>query len=283
MFQEWMPPEYGPVVEDAAMPESPLFCPRTTFVTITDDPLCSRSTYELLCDMRDLTDLVIAQNASPSVIHGVDTEETNCVAASAVDYESRIAAICARLRSLPSAYTAGLATSNDWIFEACRITALIYTGSVIQRVNFSVAAHPANNPLVSSTEIHNHPRPDKSINTFRLTSALLEVLKRTDIDNVWSDMAGVLYWISAVGAAAARTSIPMNAEPNTLSNDESYMVWVRRCLTLYATRTMIVLVFQHPMPIVLAQKTLLRIQEIIGIRDSKRLVAWNSKSGSEIT
>jgi hypothetical protein len=274
MFRYFEPAGYTPVSDDTAVPESPLFCPRARFLTITGDSRCSQYTHELLCDMRDLTDLVIACEANPPVLHGGEADISMCDDDSPIDYDDKVAEIRARLVSLPSAYTPGLPTSRDWLYEACRIVALIYTASIIYRVNFSMAAEPAHNPLISKAEIDIHPKPDNRLTKFSLTAALHEVLQKTDTDNVWSDMAGVLYWVCAVGSAAARTSLPMDLEHKKQSFEDIYTVWVRRWLTMYATRTMIVLVFQHPIPVILAQKKLLRVQEIVGARDPQRSSAW---------
>jgi hypothetical protein len=49
--------------------------------------------------------------------------------------------------------------------------------------------------------------------TMALIDKLYEALKNTYLANVWKDMAGVLYWVCAVGAAATRTSVMLEKDP----------------------------------------------------------------------
>jgi hypothetical protein len=62
-LQTWEPSEYVLVDENVTIPESPLFCPRSDFVTVSDDSHCSAAIRDLLRDMRDLTDLFITPDA----------------------------------------------------------------------------------------------------------------------------------------------------------------------------------------------------------------------------
>ncbi|KAF1835243.1 hypothetical protein BDW02DRAFT_496370 [Decorospora gaudefroyi] len=249
IFTTWEPEEYIVLDDNTAIPESPLFCPRPDFVTIAKDPRCSPSTCDLLRDMRDLTDLFIAHNADIYDVSDVPLSSID------TDYITKFTAIRSRLTLLPSAYTPGLATSNDWVYEACRLAALIFTASMVQRLPFSTTADPSRNVLVPESISMNHDAP---FPTTRLSETLYEVLQRTDLDNVWNDMSGVLYWVTAVGAAAAR-AIDVAPGPEL-----RYAVWVRRCLTMFSMRVMTVLMFEHPVPVLRAQKKLLRVQELVG-------------------
>lgn len=85
-----------------------------------------------------------------------------------------------------------------------------------------MATNAAQNPLISATEPLRYPKFDSRETEFRLTSILFETLKRTDMDDIWSDMSGVLYWVFAVGAAATRVNTPTNIEPSELLLDEQY-------------------------------------------------------------
>ncbi|KAL6707108.1 hypothetical protein ACN47E_004860 [Coniothyrium glycines] len=274
VLQDWTPPAFSPLHDATALPESPLFCPRADFSTITHDPRCATATLELLRDMRELTDLVISHTTNnletPYEKEKAGTQSHD----SCLDYERKAESTYAKLVLMPSAYASGHASTGDWLYEACRIAALIYTTAIILRVNFSVAADPAQNPRISNLEYLNYPRTQGSETAFRLTSVLYEVLEKTDTDHIWSDMAGVLYWICAVGAAAARTSITSTIEPANLTYPEKHILRARRCLVMYATRAMIVLVFQHPTSLILSQQKLLRVQEIIGATDRRRMSAW---------
>jgi hypothetical protein len=131
---------------------------------------------------------------------------------------------------------------------------MIYMASIVCSLPFSRAAEPAQNPLWSgaaaSGELHN-------------SKMLWEALERTDLTNVWNGMAGVLYWIGTVGAAAARTPTVL-----TLSQRDQYCkpckFRVRQCLTMFSMRAMVVLIYKHPISMLSSQKRLRRVQELVG-------------------
>ncbi|KAF9701642.1 hypothetical protein EKO04_000046 [Ascochyta lentis] len=270
-FQDWVPIDFAPIESKTAIPESPLFCPRDNYFTIADDSHCSQSALELLSDMRDLTNLFVEHNAALNTTYDIDTMDVASLRPLSDDYEAQILEIRMRLASRPSAHTPGLLVTDDWIYEACRIAALIYTSAIVRGVPFSIAADfdcvdLADTPMYSS-------RRDSCgrLRKTYLTEALYETLQRTDINNLWKNMSGVLYWVSAVGAAAARIPSTVNMSQQGRLGADAYSMWVRRCLVMTATRTMIVLVFEHPTAIITAQKTLLKVQEFIGTHESRHL------------
>jgi len=265
IFGSWEPAEYAAVNNGHPIPESPIFCPWLDFAVIPDDLCCSTATCALLRDMRDLTDLFVSCNAAAfGTNQATSATETNCIDSGDTDYKSKAAEVQKRLVSLPSAHTPGLTTSRDWVYEACRIAALIYTASIIFRLPFSVTADPCRNPLVFEAEFFSSADAGRSLRTTRLSNTLYEVLNRTDLDNVWGNMSGVLYWICAVGAAAARSPATVNMKRRSSSPSEAKAIWIRRCLVLISVRVMSLLVFDHPIPVLRAQKRLLKVQELIG-------------------
>jgi hypothetical protein len=271
MFYQWEAPPFV-VDETMAVPESPLYCPRGTFVTIAQSRACSDSTYELLCDMRDLTDLFIAHNAAFDTVRDLDVHPYDAWhAPSSAMYDAKLAAIRARLVCRPSAHMPGLSTSQDWVYEACRIAATIYTSAIIMRVPFSIAADPGRNLILRDIVSLAGSSEGESAFTPRLTETLYEVIELTNVGDLWDNMSGVFYWVTMVGAAAARTpvNIDMYSRPSCAS--EAYATWVRRCLIMFATRAMILLLFEHPLPLILAEKKLLKVQELLG-SGSRRLV-----------
>ncbi|KZM25172.1 hypothetical protein ST47_g3671 [Ascochyta rabiei] len=263
-FRERVPTSFAPFESKTAVPESPLFCPRYNYFTIANDAYCSSSALELLCDMRDLTNLFLKHNAALNATYDVDAMDIEHLHPIPDDYEARVLEIQMRMASRPSAHTPGVLVSGDWIYEACRITALIYTAAIVMGVPFSVAADPNCVDLFDTPTYFS--RRDSCAGSHRtpLTEALHETLQRTDTNNLWKNMSGALYWVSAVGAAAARTPSTMNMAQQKKPGADAYSVWVRRCLIMTATRTMIVLVFEHPTAIITAQRTLLKVQDLIG-------------------
>jgi hypothetical protein len=262
-LQIWEPSEDVEVDKNVTIPESPLFCPRSDFVTASNDSHCSAFTMDLLRDMRDLTDLFITHNAEESTSN---ISDTNAISpdSSNIEYVTKITEIRERLTLSPSAHIPGLATSNDWVYEACRITALIYTASIILRLPFSTTADPSRNPLVAECEAFNNQDNGTPLLTTRLSETLYEVLERTDLAYLWGNMSGVFHWVTSVGAAAARAPAAIDTSHQPQSRSEAHAVWVRRCLTMYSMRAMTILIFEHPIPVLLSQKRLLRVEKLIG-------------------
>jgi hypothetical protein len=272
LFQKWEHSKFAPVASNIAIPESPLFCPRSEFFTIVRNARCSEITYDLLCDMRDLTDAFVLYNKGFGAVLDVEAEEESSqVSLSSAEYDAKVSAIRARLASLPSAYTPGLPTSNDWVYESCRIASIIYASAIIMRVPFSVASEPGRSVILADSVSLTNSLAGGHLVSTRLTEALYEVLERTNMEDVWGEMSGVLYWVSIVAAAAARTPASINMSRTPRSRSEAYATWVRRCLIMFATRTMIILIFEHPLPMIMAQKKLLKVQELIGSGSSRYL------------
>jgi hypothetical protein len=213
--------------------------------------------------MRDLTDLFITPDAEGFTY---SISETNTIPPDSyhIEYVTKTTEIRERLTLLPSAYIAGLATSSDWVYEACRIAALIYTASVILRLPFSTTADPSRNPLVAESEAFNNHDNGTPLFTTRLSEALYEVLKRTDSAYLWGNMSGVFYWVTSVGAAVARAPAAIDTSHQPQSQSEAYAVCLRRCVTMYSMRAMTILIYEHPVPVLLSQKRLLRVQKLIG-------------------
>ncbi|KAF2464580.1 uncharacterized protein BDR25DRAFT_95732 [Lindgomyces ingoldianus] len=273
IFQCWEPTEFAPVEDSAAIPESPLFCPRSEFFTIARSQYCSETTFDLLCDMRDLTDLFVSYHGSLDTALDVESpSDRTCLVPSSSEYDTKVSAICARLAALPSAYTPGIPITNDWVYETCRIASIIYASAILYHIPFSVASEPGRSPLLSNSVSLTNSTAGGHLLTTRLTDALYETLEKTNLGDVWGGMSGVLYWVTLVGAAAARTPVSVNMTQTPKSRTEAYATWVRRCLIMFATRAMIVLVFEHPLPVIMAQRKMLKVQELTGSAGARRLV-----------
>lgn len=266
VFQEWRVPSL-PRDDMASLPESPLFCLGGDFAMASTDSHCSIAIRNILCSMRDLTDLFIAY-AEPLTDQCIkeDEEDEEHRSLAIFDYNDKSSAIRALMLSLPSAEEQGHPSSGDWVYEACRIAAVIHTEAIVELEPFSKIGDPRyssgslSNTGWTSTYRTTRPSPSKS-----LPEKLSEALGKTDCANIWSDMAGVLYWVCVVGAAAARTPAGMDngLQSMTCNGQQSYPIWVRRSLAMHATRTMVILVALHPMPTIMAQRKLYRIQELI--------------------
>ena len=97
--------------------------------------------------MRDLTDLFISNNASNEVELNLADVSAAYMSSTSLDYSKNVAGIRERLMLLPSADLPGHQGTGDWVFEACRLTAMIYTASIVCNLPLSIAAHPSQNLL----------------------------------------------------------------------------------------------------------------------------------------
>jgi len=257
IFQQWMPQDLD---KDATtpLPESPLFNPTGEFATIARIS-CSPETRDIIFQMYHLTEVFI-ESMGPATDICIKKEEIfdGPQSIALLGYHNRLLAIHTQISTLPSAEVQGHSRSNDWVYESCRIAAVIYTNT-IKNLSKMGDCDPSVPASWGSSHGNIAPPPTKS-----LPEQLFETLQKTDLAGIWQDMAGVLYWVCVVGAAAAHTLTATNIASQAMEYPEhSYPVWVRRNLDMHAFRTMAILVPQHPTPIIMAQKKLYRVQEVI--------------------
>jgi hypothetical protein len=143
-----------------ASQESPLYCPSRTFDQVHQSKRCSQATLQILYNVRDLIDLLVNDH---------ENEELRI----------EVSIVKAKLESLLPANDPQSTSYGDWIFESCRITALI----ILQAIE-TAKPFPSSNPS--------------------LTLSLAQALGKSDIGDNWGDMLGVLYWVSIIGLAAAQ-------------------------------------------------------------------------------
>lgn len=140
------------------VPESPLCKPRKEFFSLKSSKRCSLKTLDLVGRLNNLFQHMIDSDFNDTLI--LDSlEEADGI------YQSLLN---------PSE-----SPKPDYIYESCRLTALIMLNAL-----------RCHQPLAMAT-------------SRTMTAVLVETLKHTDVPGNWSDMRGVLYWISLVGVSAA--------------------------------------------------------------------------------
>lgn len=85
--------------------------------------------------------------------------------------------------ALPSAHQTGFDITGDWIYESCRLTAIIFERACYKRQPLSAAVVGTN-----------------------LMPQLQAALQKTDLEERWGDMTGVLFWCAMIGATAGHCS-----------------------------------------------------------------------------
>ncbi|KAF2748299.1 hypothetical protein M011DRAFT_457639 [Sporormia fimetaria CBS 119925] len=223
-------------------PISPIYAPGDDLSALYG--VCSDTTYEILCNMHNLTQTFIHRWAYPGDAYSPSAmEDSSC--------DSQMQQIYSSLLGRPSTESED---SPDWVYEACRLAALIYCRSIVQGVPFSDSANVLHAP---STGTMSPP-------TTQL-AALCNALEQTATGNCWGDMYGVFLWICLIGGAASRDMVPHTVYG---SQDESYDVlcWVRKWFALFSVKGALAGGFERAVEVVEAQRTMLQVQGLIGVK-----------------
>ncbi|KAF2439552.1 hypothetical protein P171DRAFT_436202 [Karstenula rhodostoma CBS 690.94] len=214
-------------------PISPLYAPEGNISGLYGR--CSVRTFEILQDMHELTRAFINHWSYPA------SEDAMA--------DAHLEQIYTRLLYRPSTEEN---VSHDWIYESCRIAALIYCRSIVQGM-----------PLSQSTNVI-HAHNSGSGTGTSLISALHRAVDQTDRSGHWGDMCGVLLWVYLVGGAASwPSSQPLYRE---LPESQSSTAWTRKWFALHAVRTSLSINFDHADVIVESQRAMLQVQHTISLR-----------------
>lgn len=241
MFTSFVYTTPNPSPMSKSIPESPLYCPRSDFFSLKRSRRCVGRTYDLLCDMRDLTTAFLEHyKARPAVLEGRDDHlgweaEQQRLA----DYETVVSEIHMRLLALPSAEDPGAPMEGDNMYETIRLTALIYSTAIAHHIPLHSAV-----ATVDYISKKTHKKPSVLLR-------LLAYLGKTDMSDLWGDMAGVFLWVSLIGGAASW---------QTPEQDLRY-VWARRCLNFCVVRASVLLGFEHSAAVLTAQRQLLMVMK----------------------
>jgi hypothetical protein len=128
----------------ASLPESPIFCPRTTWKTISKSTKCTPKAHELLSDMRMMIDFLLHETRS-SRRNSQTLMELYKKIINPVEYPP--VSEIQRSRRL---------TYHDYKYEAIRIASIIQATAIIRRMPLSEAlTHAAD--LQSSVPVYNTP------------------------------------------------------------------------------------------------------------------------------
>lgn len=110
---------------DAVIPESPIYCPRGIFVTLSNFPECNQRTRDLLNDIRTMIDMFLDE-----------TKEKRRNSSTLMNLYTKIATEYPTASQLRRENMLGLA---DWRYEAIRITAIVQATAIVRRIPLSQA------------------------------------------------------------------------------------------------------------------------------------------------
>jgi hypothetical protein len=223
-------------------PISPLYAPHGDVSSLYGR--CPDATYQIISDMHDLTRTFVTRWT-----YGGDMYSPTS-SAQLASYDTHMQQIYTRL--LENEPTEG-SVASDWVYECCRLAALIYCRSIVQAV-----------PLHESANLLNARRSEADISNTTLISALHNALEHTDRRGNWGDLCGVLLWVTLVGGAASWPS--SNSLYGVEHEIEASTAWTRKCFALYAVSSSLSHGFEHSGATVAAQRTMLQVQQLINLK-----------------
>jgi len=248
MFEAWEPSTTYTSLH-GALPPSPFFWHSLTL--LESGPLSL-----LLRDMCHLGDLFLSHATRPRT--ALDAE-----------YNAHATNIVRRLGSLPSAFASEHPMTADWMYETCRIAAIIYAGAIFQRISFSEAANPLQNAIYKQFLQQSGHEPPAQL---YLSVLLFEALQLADSVDTWEKFPDVLYWVCAVGAMSARTRRTRAQTEEEEEEEEAeearyggerHITLIHRCFNMHATRSLLVVVFGEAKLVGAALKKLLVLQRLV--------------------
>ena len=162
---------------------------------------------------------------------------------------SNLSQIRERIFCFPLASPDKLATLNSPVYEAIRFTACLFVHALAEGLPFSQAA------LSLPFALGRNVDPFVPIHV-----QIKYELQRTDLENCWGHLAGVLYWITLVACAAANPSQDLAEYPPS-TPAEMKMHEARRWLAAVYVRCSILLGFEHTFATLGTLKQMTTIQQ----------------------
>jgi len=195
------------------------------------DGTCSNATYAILRDMHELTKAFLARW---NYIGGP------CPRSSDTGFAEDMEKIHKRLLNRPSFRDD---VKQHWIYESCRLAALIYCRSILHGMPLADSANAA------------HAESPAGTNSSKLTikGALRHALESTDRWNHWGNMSGVFLWVCLIGGAGS-------------IQDRSQEARINKCFALYAMQCAIVNTSKHANAMIESQRTMLWVQHLTNLK-----------------
>lgn len=201
---------------------------------------CNGITFELISDLRNMTQVYLAKwrcaNGQGSTSIAEDAS-----------WDARLQQAYCRLLSYRSAESNAV---PDWLYESCRLAALIFAGSLIQGTALSDSAKNTSS---------NNSRSRHSATT--LLSALYSAFMRTDTRQCWGNLRGVFMWVTLVGGAAcwptSRLAFVEHGKETMVAEASA-----RKCFALFAMKAVILTPFSLAPSTICTLRTMLKLQQL---------------------
>ncbi|KAK7511571.1 hypothetical protein IWZ03DRAFT_63293 [Phyllosticta citriasiana] len=238
-------PERKVYDNNTVLPESPLFYPRSGFVTLSRSKSCIKPLLSLIEKLKALTEACVSLPAHTSTWDLADYRRSILLHIQALPYaENLTPAQLVGSPPTPSSSPSSSSTHHQSSppahhlarYEAARLAAKLYAYALAHRVPLSAAAAAHEGILA------------------QLVAALK--LSHCPYSDCWDDMTGVLYWITLVGAAAAAAERSANVAGMGADGTRRHER-ERRWLAALNIRCAIVLAFEHRAALVGSLRTML--------------------------
>ena len=246
------------------MPESPLYCRHTGYLTLHRVFAPESTTCKLLELARQLTNIFQAGiAATPTESSESDVSDTYLEQT----YLDRMA-VASEISDCPTAEDLSFEhMSQRYTYEAVRLTSRVYAHALLRRLPLSQAAQDlqatglyrslqdgllsSEAPYVEGCAMHIHIR---------------NALMRTDTTECWGHAAGVLFWIALVAGAMANPAAAPEGyvERRETGDDEDARKW----LAAIVVRCSIVLGFEYGSAVMETVKRMVAIQQALTWSDT---------------
>jgi hypothetical protein len=198
--------------------------------------IISSATSNIILKIQQCTHILLARSNQTRNMHTISSGQ--------LAHNAQLQTIYSSLLNLPSA---AQDPTPDWIYESCRLAALLYCQPML---------HSATTTLVDSA--HNPNNNNNHLHTTLLT-ALHAALGHTDTQRCWgTHLSGIFLWVSLVGAAASARCMQ-----NSTGSIPPWS-WMRKCFALYAVRAAVSVPFQSADYTIVALRIMLRVQRVCG-------------------
>jgi hypothetical protein len=192
--------------------------------------IISSATSNIILKIQQYTQIFLARSNRTRNMHSMSSGR--------LAHDAQLQNLYSTLLSLPSTEQG---PTPDWIYESCRLAALLYCQSMLHSTTSTITT------LADSAHNNNLHTP--------LLTALHTALGHTDTQRCWgTHLSGIFLWVCLVGAAASARCI----QDSTRSIPS--WSWMRKCFALYAVRAAVSVPFEVADYTICALRTMLRVQ-----------------------
>jgi hypothetical protein len=244
MLRHYIPNTITTAPADGNCLVSPLYAPHGDLSPLYG--VCSAATFDVLSDMHNLTQMYLARWRYVS-----DLDPASNAQVASCDAQSQ--QIYTRLLRRPP-----IEEDNrpDWVYESCRLAALIYCRSIVHGTS-----------LAESAGTLHAQRTGHELTSTTLLSALHAAIMRTDTRSCWGDMRGVFLWVCLVGGAASWPPSRL-ASVEYEEQNPSAQAWARKCFALCAVRSAVSIPFGQAGTTIEALRTMLQVRHWMDLNNS---------------